>query len=59
MNQSAVNEEDQCEILEIFELEKASEKMAYPDHPEYEYFEIQRKHKGTISFFQHFSKITK
>ena len=37
MNRAAVDEEDQCEILKIFELEKASQKMVLPSKPENEY----------------------
>ena len=48
MNRAAVDEDDQCEILKIFELEKTSGKMWNDDHPEYDDFDIQRKHKGTI-----------
>ena len=51
MNQAAVDEEDQSEILKIFELEKASLAMSYPFHSEYKNFEEERKHKGMI-FYQ-------
>ena len=51
MNRAAVDEEDQSEILKIFELQKASEKMTYPRHPEYKNFDVERKHKGMI-FYQ-------
>ena len=54
MNRAAVDEEDQSEILKIFELEKASweildSESEVSDHPEYENFEFQRKQKGTVS----------
>ena len=49
MNRVAVDEEDQSEVLKIFELEKASWEMSDLDHPEYENFEFQRKQKGTVS----------
>ena len=49
MNRAAVDEEDQSEILKIFELEKASWEMSDLDHPEYENFEFQREQKGTVS----------
>ena len=52
MNRAAVDEEDQSEILKIFELEKASEEMSDSEHPEYKDFEFQRKHKGMI-FYRH------
>ena len=52
MNRVAVDEEDQCEILKIFELEKASRKMNWPGHSEYKNFDFQRKHKGMI-FYRH------
>ena len=52
MNRAAVDEEDQSEILKIFELEKASFEMSDPENPEYENFDFQRKHKGTVSFEQ-------
>ena len=58
MNLAAIDEEDQCEILKIFELEKASWEMWYPKHPEYEKFDFQRKHKGSVSFDQHNVKIS-
>ena len=48
MNRAAVDEEDQSEILKIFELEKASEEMWDTEHPEYENFEEERKQKGKI-----------
>ena len=48
MNRAAVDEEDQCEILKIFELEKTSREMSDYRHTEYHDFDIQRKHKGTI-----------
>ena len=54
MNRAAVDEEDQSEILKIFELERSSEKMWYPEHSEYENFEEERKHKGMLSFDQHY-----
>ena len=50
MNRAAVDEEDQCEILKIFELERSSGKMCWPKHPEYENFDFQRKRKGTVCF---------
>ena len=50
MNRAAVDEEDKCEILKIFELEKLSLEMWHPKHPEYKNFDFQRKHKGTVSF---------
>ena len=53
MNRAAVDEEDKCEILKIFELEKTSVEMADHDHHENENFEEQRQHKGTVSFDQH------
>ena len=49
MNRAAVDEEDQSEILKIFELEKASWEMSDPEDPEYENFEFQREQKGTVS----------
>ena len=52
MNRAAVDEEDKCEILKIFELEKASWEMSDSDHPEYENFDLQRKQKGMI-FYRH------
>ena len=52
MNRATVDEEDQSEILKIFELEKASEEMTYPGHPEYVNFDFQRKQKGMI-FYRH------
>ena len=54
MNRAAVDEEDKSEILKIFELEKASEEMWHPKHPNYENFEEERKHKGMLSFDQHY-----
>ena len=55
MNRAAVDEEDKCEILKIFELEKASEEMWYFDSEdsEYENSATQRNQKGTVSFDQH------
>ena len=50
MNRAAVDEEDQSEILKIFELEKTSWAMSDPNHPEYENFEFQREQKGTVFF---------
>ena len=50
MNRAAVDEEDQSEVLKIFELEKASYDMSVPWH---ENFEEQREHKGMLSFDQH------
>ena len=49
MNRAAVDEEDQSEILKIFELEKASWEMSYPEHSNYENFDFQREQKGTVS----------
>ena len=53
MNRAAVDEDDQCEILKIFELKKTSEEMWDSDDSEYENFAIQRNQKGTVSFDQH------
>ena len=50
MNRAAVDEDDQSEILKIFELEKASEEMSDSDHPEYGNLDVERKHKGTGFF---------
>ena len=51
MNRAAVDEEDKCEILKIFELEKTSMDM----NDRYnEVFEDQRKQKGTLSLYQHY-----
>ena len=51
MNRAAVDEDDQCEILKIFELEKTSMDM----NDRYnEVFEDQRKQKGTLSLYQHY-----
>ena len=49
MNRAAVDEEDQSEILKIFELEKTSLEMSYPEHRNYENFDFQREQKGTVS----------
>ena len=49
MNRAAVDEQDQSEILKIFELEKASLEMSYAKHPNYENFEFQREQKGLVS----------
>ena len=48
MNRAAVDEEDQSEILKIFELEKVFWEMCYPDHPDYKNFDVERKSKGMI-----------
>ena len=53
MNRAAVDEDDQSEILKIFELEKTSREMSSLNHPEYENFDVQRKQKGMVSFEQH------
>ena len=50
MNRAAVDEEDQSEILKIFELERSSEKMVNPWHSEYKNLDVERKSKGTIFF---------
>ena len=47
MNRAAVDEEDQSEILKIFELEKTS--WTYPGNPEYD---VGGKHKGMIFYRQ-------
>ena len=46
MNRFAVDEDGASEILKIFELDKTSFKMAYPDNSEYGNFEEERKQKG-------------
>ena len=52
MNRAAVDEQDQSEILKIFELEKASWKMSSLGHSEYKNFDVERKHKGMIFYRQ-------
>ena len=52
MNRAAVDEEDQSEILKIFELEKTSREMWDSDDSEYENFDVERKQKGMI-FYRH------
>ena len=46
MNRFAVEEDAASEVLKIFELEKTSWKMSYPNHSEYDKFEKERKQKG-------------
>ena len=50
MNRFAIEEDENCEIIKIFELEKSSDKMSYSYDPEYENFEEERNQKG-MSFF--------
>ena len=60
MNRAAVDEEDQCEILKIFELEKTSREMMDDEHDEYDDFDIRDPRDTTfprMSFLiQKFSK---
>lgn len=53
MNKSAIDEDANSEVLNIFELEKSSRKIYYPNFPDSEFgnreygnFEKQRIHKG-------------
>ena len=52
MNRAAVDEENQSEILKIFELEKTSWEMSNPSHPFINSKILERKQKGMI-FYQH------
>ena len=46
MNRFAVDEDASFEVLNVMELGQASEKMSYPQHPEYIMFQNERGEKG-------------
>ena len=46
LNRFAVDEDPCFEIVKVLELEKASWAMTWPDNPEYENFENDRKQKA-------------
>ena len=46
MNRFAVDEDASCEVLNVLELGKASEKMSRRKDPEYANFENERIEKG-------------
>ena len=46
MNRFAVDEDPGFEIVKVLELEKTSEAMSLPKHPEYKNFKNDRKQKG-------------
>ena len=46
MNRFAIDEDPGFEIVKVLALEKASQAMFYPNHPEYKNFENERKQKG-------------
>ena len=46
MNRFAIDEDAGSEILSVLELKKTSMKMSYPEDPEYENYEFERKFKG-------------
>ena len=46
MNRFAVDEDASFEVLNVLELGQASEKMSYPQHPEYIMFQNERGEKG-------------
>ena len=50
MNRAAVDEEDQSEILKIFELERSSWRMF--DYDDFENFCVEIEHKGMIFYRQ-------
>ena len=46
MNRFAIDEDASFEIIKVFELEKTSLRMSSPKHPDYIFFENERKQKG-------------
>ena len=46
MNRFAIDEDASFEFVKVLELEKTSFAMSYPEHPEYENLENERKLKG-------------
>ena len=46
MNRFAIDEDASFEIVKVLELAKTSFSMSRPKHPEYKFFENERKQKG-------------